>query len=91
LVSLTLLTFYFQYKIHPISIGQLAGGLGSETSLVAPLREMCLPASTVRVKLSAVRLAAQPPIKLLQKVMAPTVASLSQPQLLVDKQDQCAR
>jgi len=51
-VSLTLLTFYFQYKIRPISIEQVAGGLGSEAILVECLREMCLPSPTVGVTLS---------------------------------------
>jgi len=51
-VSLTLLTFYFQNKIHLISTGQVAGGLDSEASLVECLREMFLPSPTVGVKLS---------------------------------------
>ena len=52
MVILTLLTFYFLYKIPPICIGQVGGGVGSEASLVECLREMCLPSPTVGVKLS---------------------------------------
>ena len=48
----TLLAFYFQYKIHPISIGQVVGWVGSEGGLVELLREMSLPLLTIGVKLS---------------------------------------
>jgi len=50
--SPTLLAFYFQYKIHAISIGQVAGWVGSEGGLVEWLREMFLPLQTVEFKLS---------------------------------------
>jgi hypothetical protein len=79
-VSPTLLALYFQYKIHPISIGQLAGWVGSEGGLVEWLRVMFLPLPTIGVKLSGCPTGSTATNQTAADRAVPNVAYIAQPQ-----------